>query len=128
MTIRAMVFAAALVLASCGNKKNLPAEILPPAKMQAVLWDVFRADAFTSDFIRKDTLKKPEAELAKLQLQIFAVHKVTKESFYKSYEYYKTHPDIMQPFLDSMIARFTREKYEKTKGTPLLKRDTLKVQ
>jgi hypothetical protein len=121
-------WAAIVLLASCTNKKNIPDNILPPAKMQLVLWDVLKADAFTSDFIRKDTAKKPEAALAALQLQIFAVHKTSKEVFYKSYEYYKAHPEIMQPFLDTMIAKYTREKILNTKGKQWQQHDTLKVQ
>ena len=93
--------------------------------MQNVLWDVLRADAFTYDFVKKDSTKKPEQELAKLQQQIFAIHKISKEEFYKSYEYYKIHPELMQPILDSMINTKTRDKYTETKAKPL--HDTLKV-
>jgi Domain of unknown function (DUF4296) len=50
-----------------------------------------------------------------LQQKIFAVHKISKEEFYKSYEFYKTHPNIMQPMLDSLISKATREKYVDTK-------------
>ena len=48
-----------VIFISCGNKNNLPPGILKPDKMQAVLWDVIRADAFTTDFIKKDSSKKP---------------------------------------------------------------------
>ena len=84
--------------------------------MQTVLWDVLRADAFTFNFITRDSTKKPAAENVKLQLQIFAEHKVTKEEFYKSYEFYKSHPALMQPILDSMINKAGREKYNATRG------------
>ena len=93
--------------------------------MQTVLWDVLRADAFAFDFIKKDSTKIPEQELVKLQQQIFAVHKVSKEQFYKSYEYYKVHPEIMLPMLDSIINKSTRDKFAETKASPL--HDTLKV-
>jgi Domain of unknown function (DUF4296) len=116
-----------IFLSSCGSKNNLPQGILKKEKMQAVLWDVLRADAFTFQFITKDSTKKPEAEMAKLQQQVFAVHKTTREEFYKSYSYYKSHPDILQPMLDSMISRYTRDKYETTKGRQF-KTDSLKVE
>ena len=95
--------------------------------MQAVLWDVLRADAFAFQFIIKDTLKKPEAEMAKMQQQIFAVHKTTRAVFYKSLDYYKQHPDIFQPMLDSMINLYTRDKYVNTKSNVVPKTiDTVK--
>jgi hypothetical protein len=85
--------------------------------MQKVMWDVLRADAFAFDFIKRDSTKKPEAENVQLQQQIFLIHKVSKEAFYKSYNFYKVHPDLMQPILDSMINRATRDKLINTKGT-----------
>lgn len=100
-----------LLLACSSNNKKKQQVILKEEKMQAVLWDVLRADAFAFQFIIKDSSKKPEAEIAKLQQQIFAVHKTNRESFYKSLDYYKQHPDIFQPMLDSMINRYTRDKY-----------------
>lgn len=117
-----------VLLFSCGgNNKKTDGSILQKEKMQAVLWDVLRADAFAFQFITKDTLKKPEAETVKLQQQIFAVHKTTREVFYKSLNYYKQHPDIFQPMLDSMISKYTRDKYVNTKGSTVPKaRDTIK--
>lgn len=80
--------------------------------MQAVLWDMFRADALTYNFLTRDTSQKPEAANVKLQQQIFNEQKITKDEFYKSYEFYKTHPNLMEPLLDSMIDKATREKYK----------------
>jgi hypothetical protein len=101
-----------IIVASCTGKDKIPNNVLPKDKMQAVLWDVLRADAFAFNFVTKDSTKKPEAELAKLQQQIFAVHKVTRESFYSSYNYYLAHPRIMLPLLDTMTNKYTKAKYE----------------
>ena len=125
MIVKRIVLISTLFLFSCGNKNAIPKEILKPEKMQAVLWDVLRADVFTNDFIKKDSTKKPEQELVKLQQQIFTIHKVSKEEFYRSYDFYKTHPEIMQPMLDSMINRKTRDKYPATHSKP--DTSTLKV-
>ena len=81
--------------------------------MQAVLWDVIKADAFTSEFIKKDTLKNAVEENLKLQQQIFAIHKVTKTDFYNSYDYYKSNTPLFKNMLDSMIAQGERNKYIK---------------
>lgn len=124
-----MLTSAALLFACNNNSKKPGSSILKKEKMEAVLWDVLRADAFTFQFITKDTFKKPEAALVQLQQQIFAVHKITREEFYQSLDYYKVHPDVFQPMLDSMISRYTRDKYAViTQSTvPVIKADTLKV-
>jgi Domain of unknown function (DUF4296) len=117
----------AVLLVSCGNKNALPEGILKPVKMRAVLWDVLRADVFTYDFITKDTAKKPEVENVKLQQQIFSIHKTTRDVFYKSYEFYKSRPALMQPILDSIINKATNEKYSKASSVTAPP-DTLKAQ
>jgi Domain of unknown function (DUF4296) len=110
-----IVVLCAFFLFSCENKNSIPSGILKPKKMEIVLWDILRADVFAFDFIKKDTLKNPELENVILQQKIFAVHKISKEEFYKSYEFYKAHPNIMQPMLDSLISKATRDKYVDTK-------------
>ena len=109
--IRICIFLFALtVLNSCGNKDEIPAGILKPEKMQVVLWDVIKADAFTADFIKKDSTKNAAAENLKLQQQIFAIHKISKADFYNSYDYYKSNTPIFKTMLDSMIRKVDRSK------------------
>lgn len=112
MMLKRMLCIGCILLFSCNDKKAVPAGILKPVKMQAVLWDMYRADALTYNFITKDTSQKPEAANVKLQQQIFEEQKITKDEFYKSYEFYKSHPNLMEPLLDSMIDKATREKYK----------------
>jgi Domain of unknown function (DUF4296) len=95
---------------SCGNKEKIPAGILKPDKMQAVLWDIIRADAFTAEIIKKDSSKNATQEDLKLQQQIFAIHQVTKDDFYKSYDYYKANPGQMKVMMDSMIIQAERNR------------------
>ena len=84
--IRVFIFLFGIViLNSCGNKDEIPAGILKPEKMQVVLWDVIKAEAFTADFIKKDSSKNAVAENLKLQQQIFAIHKISKADFYSSF-------------------------------------------
>jgi Domain of unknown function (DUF4296) len=100
-------------LASCGNKSGLPPGVLKPAQMEAVLWDIIRVDAYTTDFIKPDTSKNAVEENAKLQLKTFALHKISREDFYKSYEYYKANAGLFKPILDSIIAKAGRNRNEK---------------
>jgi Domain of unknown function (DUF4296) len=101
-------------ITSCGSN-GTPSGILKPDKMQAVLWDVIRADAFTADFIKRDSAKNAVEENLKLQQQIFAIHHISKDVFYKSYDYYKTHTPLLRVMLDSMIIQAGRNKDYRTK-------------
>lgn len=102
-------------LLSCGNKSEQESGILKPDKMQAVLWDVIRADAFTTEYIKKDSSKNDVEENLKLQQQIFAIHHVSKEDFYKSFEYYKRNSGLLKPIMDSMVNQADKKQTNKTK-------------
>lgn len=94
----------------CSNNRRKFSGILPKEKMQAVLWDIIGADVFTEQFIKKDSLKTPSIENMQLQNKIFAIHKITKVDFYKSYDYYTAHADQMRIILDSITAKAERDR------------------
>jgi Domain of unknown function (DUF4296) len=120
--MRIFIFFAGLVLiSSCNNKNNVPADVLKPDKMQAVLWDVIKADIFTAEFIKKDSSKNAATENLKLQQQIFAIHKISKADFYRSYDYYKSNTELFKKVMDSMVLHAERNRYEKPAAvTPLI--------
>ena len=104
--IRNTIFwAVILMLVSCGNKNNISPGILKPDKMQVVLWDIIRAEAFSSQYIKANNIE----ENAKLQKRVFAMHQVNKEAFYQSFNYYRSHTALMKTILDSMINKAGRE-------------------
>ncbi len=84
--------------------------------MQAVLWDVIKADAFTTGFIKKDSAKDAVQENLKLQQKIFTIHHISKQDFYTSYDYYKLNPDLFKIMMDSMIAKAERDKQKNLKA------------
>ena len=60
-----------LLFSSC-NKNKIPNNILPPDKMEILLWEQTKADIFTQDFVSKDSLKNLLVENFKLQEKIFS--------------------------------------------------------
>jgi hypothetical protein len=84
--------------------------ILGKEKMQAVMWDIIGANSFTEQFIKRDSLKNAVVENMKMQQKIFSMHNITKEDFYKSYNYYCSQPDLMRTLLDSIVARGERDR------------------
>ena len=94
---------------SCNEKKQ-EGNIVSKEKMQAVLWDILQAEAFTANFIKKDSTKNEAAENAALQKKIFELHKISRQDFTKSYDYYSSQPEQMRSMLDSMSAKAERER------------------
>jgi hypothetical protein len=109
MKILLILVCFAVGLSACHNKNVIPGNILNKDQMQDVLWDIMEADAFTNSFIKKGISKNPVLEDEKLQEQIFAIHHISKEDFYKSYSYYKEHPGLMLTILDSITTKKSRE-------------------
>lgn len=113
MTTRSFIGCCLLMLIACNNPNRIPKNILTREKMQWVLWDVVRSQSFTDLFIGKDSSKNKPLENAKLQMQVFELHKITKAQFYESYQFYIDHPMLMQVMLDSLAAKAEREKFSK---------------
>lgn len=114
---------AMLCMLGCSNKKN-NSGILGKEKMQAVMWDIIGADVFTEQFVKKDSLKIASIENMQLQNKIFALHKVTRAQYYKSYDYYISHTDLMKAVLDSMTTKAERDRskmMEQQHGAPKIK-------
>jgi len=102
--IKILVFFGITLLTSC-SKSRVPKGVFVPEKMQAVYWDYIRADIYSNEMVRNDTNRNAIKENIKLQKEIFTLHKITKEEFYKSYDYYLNHPALMQEMLDTMTVR-----------------------
>ena len=94
-----------LLLGACSDNQKIPKNILPPEKMQAVYWDYIQTDVFANQFVRRDTSQSLDSAGAMLQAQVFKFHKITKDDFYRSYNYYLDHKELMREMLDTMIVR-----------------------
>jgi len=112
-----LVFFSLVIFISCGSKNKMPPGILKADKMQAVLWDVIKADAFTKGFLKMDSSKNAIHENLKLQEEIFAIHHISKQDFYTSYDYYKSNPGQLKVMIDSIIANGGRDKAKAFKTT-----------
>lgn len=88
------------LLFSC--KSSVPKDILPPKKMQAVLWDVMQADELAEYYSSRDSAFKGPARHIDYYQKIFAIHKISKDDFAKSLNYYQNHPASLKSILDSL--------------------------
>lgn len=107
-----------LIFLSACNKK-MPLLELP--KMQSVMWDVIQLEAYAQLITAPDTIKMTAKKNALLQQKIFSLHGISKEQYYKSYEYYSVHPEMMRIILDSITVKADRNRgkmMEKRYGKP----------
>ena len=110
MSIRSILPALCILIISCGKKSAVPSQFIQPAKMQLVFWDFLRADALNTQLQRGSNAPGPLTTIVKLQKEVFAIHHVTREEFYSSLDYYKTHALLMATLMDSMLTRANRER------------------
>ncbi len=97
------VFTFSIVGFNCVGKDKVPANVLPQEKMRVVLKDMMTADQFLANFVLNiDSTKKKESESIRLYNQVFAIHKISPEIFFKSFTFYKEHPALLQPIMDSL--------------------------
>ena len=96
------LFFLSVFLLSCNKTEK---DILSPDKMEKILWELTKSEVFTQEYISKDSSKNLSLENLKLQQKIFAKYNTEKKIFYKSYEYYLKHDELLKPLLDSMVVR-----------------------
>lgn len=67
--------------------------------------DMIRADQYVSNYLQKDSTKNMQDKSTELYTEIFSIHKITKEQFKKSLDYYTSKPDLFRPIIDSLAKR-----------------------
>jgi len=97
--------------AGCKSPNKMPNDIIGIDKMKLIVWDMIQAGALSENKFSKylDTLKIKSTEMF---LQVFAIHGITRDEFYKSYRYYEEHPDKNRILMDSVSAYATRQRQE----------------
>ena len=89
---------------------NSDKDVIPVPVMKDVMWEMIQADVFTEQFMKPFAKYDFKKENAKLQMQIFNRHHVTRQQYYKSYDYYAANADMMRVLLDSVTAQGERER------------------
>ena len=104
---------------ACG-KNERPKDLIPELKMERVIWDLVQADEFITNFVLKDSAKvNVNAERYKLYEQVLTLHKISKDQFQTSYDYYASRPGESKVLFDSLAARASRRMQEAYKASPL---------
>ncbi len=96
-----IVFLLSFFLLSCADGTKVPAEILPPTKMEAVLYDVISADELADFSGLMDSTYLIFSKRASLYDSVFSFHSTNKENFKKSLQFYQGRPDLLKTILYS---------------------------
>lgn len=98
-----------LVFVSCGSDTKVPSDILQPAEMSNVLWDIMRSQTLGYEIARKDSSVREAIEVKALSQKVFKIYKIDSTYFNKSYNWYIQHPSILKIIFDSMYVQKERE-------------------
>ena len=103
-----------LLIFSCNHKEGIPNDIIKPEKMQLILSDFIKSDVYTMEIIKKQSLGNDTASNLRIQQIIFNHYKISRNDFYKSYQYYYIHPELMVSVLDSITKKlYTARPFQK---------------
>ena len=98
-----------LAITSCSSRDKVPNDILPQQQLQAILWDMLRADEFVMSYIKNDSVRNKKDESTRLYEEIFRLHKTDRAQFKKSLMFYNGHPELLKVVFDSLENRKTTE-------------------
>lgn len=104
-----LVISIIIFFASCSSPDEMPKDIIAPDKMKFIFWDVMRAGELATLKAPNDTSLARKKTAEYLQ-QVFAVHHITKDEFYKSYQWYEQHPNVNKILMDSVSAYANRQR------------------
>ncbi|HEX8279558.1 MAG TPA: DUF4296 domain-containing protein [Segetibacter sp.] len=90
-----------IILAACSSSP-VPKGILPPNRMQKIVYDLIRIDEFMNNFVTKDSAVDLKKKRSSLYDQVFKVNNTNRKEFYSSYKYYQEHPNVQKELFDSL--------------------------
>lgn len=124
--MRYLIIPIVFVFFSC--RSSTPQNILQQGEMQSVMWDMMQADEMADYYPGKDSSLNNLEKHAAYYQAVFTLHKISKEDFKRSLNYYQSHPEKLKPILDSLQnlnEKVLKEDTSKKKTIPVL-RDTAK--
>ena len=105
-----MLLTAVGIISCTSEDKRVPKDILTIDSMKLIVWDLTQAGAYATLISEKDTTKK---KLSAVYLaEVLKLHKISKPDFFKSFDFYQTHPLLNKQLFDSVNAYAQRQRNE----------------
>lgn len=95
---------------ACRQNDEIPSSVIPPEEMGKILFEANMAEEFVNSYVMKDRSKNKETEMKREYKKIFFMHDVTEQQFKKSYDFYRSHPEIYRALMDSLDAKAQRKR------------------
>jgi hypothetical protein len=114
-----------LSVISCNAGNDIPDGILPPQKMQLVMWDMIQADGLASYSF--DTMMRKPAKRIELYQTVLSSHKLSKETFQRNMNFYESRPDLLKVVLDSLQQMALRDTATIVTQAPKVTQDSAKI-
>jgi hypothetical protein len=111
MTKRLLPVLFLLIFAACTEKDTeIPKGVLPINKMKVIVWDLVQAGNYATSLTEKDTSAK---RLNTVYLsETLKLHKISKTDFFKSFNFYQSHPVLNKELFDSVSSYAQRQRNE----------------
>ena len=107
--IKSLLLLGIIILSSCSREKEeVPSNIMPQKKMIEVLSDVHYTEATIQlrNLNYSDSTRKIAYGYYK---EVFQKHQITPEQFKESFEWYKSHPEVMNDMYKEIITHLSEE-------------------
>lgn len=108
MRVLSIICVAVIFCAACNS--NTSRGVLPPEKMQVIMWDLLKADELITENRLTDARFESDSANEALYQKVFLMHETDKATFEKSFRFYQSRPDLSKNILDSVISIGTRER------------------
>ena len=103
--MRKLIFILGFVMVLFSCKQDKDSGILSTEKMEAILWDMMRADEMVNYQFSIDTSLNRNKKASELYNQIFSIHKISKQEFDRNFKYYQSRPDLLKTIFDSLSSK-----------------------
>lgn len=91
------------IIIGCAGKDTSRIDVLQQEKYTQVLLDIALAESYAmAHNYQSDSVK---TTLKENYLRIFKIHDITKNQFYKAFDYYNRHPDILKMIYEDIYER-----------------------
>lgn len=112
-----LFFVIVMIALSCSSDR-VPKNVIQPEEMKMILYDLFRSEEAATKLKLDSSINTFTNRQLVMYNNVFAIHHIGKDAFYKSYRYYEEHPDLHKELMDSLSAFAGREKIKSYQRLP----------
>jgi len=112
MTMRYLLLCSMVCLSLVSCSPEIPKDVIPIDRMKFVMYDVLSAQEAAQLMADPKDTTATKNKTFELYDQVFAIHKISRQEFDRSFKFYESHPDKIKILFDSVTAFGNRKKNE----------------